>query len=29
MTALDTYLPFDPVAEKNRLLATLKPPGQK
>jgi chromosome segregation ATPase len=29
MTALDTYLPFDPVAERNRLLATLKSPGRK
>ncbi len=25
LTAIDTYLPFDPAAEKTRLLATLKP----
>jgi hypothetical protein len=25
LTALETYLPFDPAAERTRLLATLKP----
>jgi hypothetical protein len=27
VTALESYVPFDPSAEKNRLLATLKPAG--
>ena len=27
VTALESYVPFDPVSEKNRLLATLKPAG--
>jgi hypothetical protein len=27
VTALESYVPFDPPAEKNRLLATLKPAG--
>jgi uncharacterized protein YgiM (DUF1202 family) len=27
VTALETYVPFDPPTEKKRLLATLKPAG--
>jgi hypothetical protein len=28
LTALETYLPFDPATERSRLLATLKPPAK-
>jgi len=27
VTALESYVPFDPTIEKNRLLATLKSAG--